>query len=323
VPQVVGEPAIGELHALEIAHRRHDVGDRGIADRHQVERLPVAGHVVGQPLVHPEGKAATEERAGDDVELEDVRQLMRNEAIERIRRLVDRQHHSIAVVFREREHPFGQFTRDDVLLLELALGLVQDHRHPEGEVVLQVGADLLVGAFRVRGHALELRLQVRVVIHLEVVGRVDLPLEVVVPDTVLPVIRHVWSLRESLFDTARQKTDRRKSDRQRGDGAARIARAHRISPRKGSGWRQPGRAYAAFVRLLIADVTVAKTVVATPPSPPRRPGERQVRRGRGSKVCTDAGALQNHAGRPGRVGRCHPPATAASPLWGIRYNKEE
>ena len=63
VAEVVGEPAVGELHALEIAHRRDDVGDRRVADRHQVERLPVAGHVVGQAFVDPERQAAAEQRA--------------------------------------------------------------------------------------------------------------------------------------------------------------------------------------------------------------------------------------------------------------------
>ena len=50
---------------------------------------------------------------------------------------------------------------------------------------MQVGANLLIGAFRVAGDALEVLLDVGVVVNLEVVGGVDVPLEVVVVDVVL------------------------------------------------------------------------------------------------------------------------------------------
>ena len=119
--EVVGEPAVGELHALEIAHRRDDVGNRRVADRHQIERLPVAGHVVGETFIDPQRETAVQQRARDDVEFEDVRELVRDQSIERVGRFVDRQHHAIAVRLGEGEDAFGQFAGLDVLLLELAL----------------------------------------------------------------------------------------------------------------------------------------------------------------------------------------------------------
>ena len=102
-----------------------------------------------------------------------MRELVGDQAIERVRRLVDRQHHAVAVRLGEREHAFGQLARLDVLLLELALRLVEDERNLEGEVVLQIGADLLIRALRVAGDALEVLLDLRVVVDLEVIGRVD------------------------------------------------------------------------------------------------------------------------------------------------------
>ena len=55
-----------------------------------------------------------------------MRQLVSDQAIQRVRRLVDRQHHAIAVRLGEGEDAFGQLARLDVLLLEFALRLVED-----------------------------------------------------------------------------------------------------------------------------------------------------------------------------------------------------
>ena len=163
---------------------------------------------------------------------------------------------------------FGQFARIDVLLLEFALGLVEDERNFEGQVVLQVGADLLIRAFRVAGDAFEMLLDLGVVVDLEVVRRVDVPLEVVVPDPVLAVVRHERRLRESLFDGTTQQPD----DHEGGATATTVPRVLRVRIFHlgcSSGRQQPGRAKRgdASVWLLVADVTVAKTVVATPVSP--------------------------------------------------------
>ena len=196
VTEVVGEAAVGEGDALKVAHRRNVVGDRRVADGHQIEGIPVAGHVVREPLVDPQGQAAAEQRAGNDVELEDVRQLVRDQAVERVGRLVDRQDHAVAVRLGEGEDAFGELARLDVLLLELALRLEQDEGNLEREVVLQVRADLLIGTLGIARDAFEMRLELRVVVDLEVVGRVDVPLEIVVADLVLAEIRHVGSLGE-------------------------------------------------------------------------------------------------------------------------------
>ncbi len=107
VPEVVDQARVGELAvSLELAHLRDDVGHRGIADGHQVERAPHAGHVVGQALVHPERHRPTHQRARDDVELEDVRELVRDQPIELVGRLVDRQHHAVARGLGKRRHAF-------------------------------------------------------------------------------------------------------------------------------------------------------------------------------------------------------------------------
>ena len=75
------------------------------------------------------------------------------------------------------------------------LRLEQDERNLEGEVVLQLGADVLVRALGVTRDALEVRLDLGVVVDLEVIGLVGVPVELVVADRVLPVVRDVAGLR--------------------------------------------------------------------------------------------------------------------------------
>ncbi len=83
------------------------------------------------------------------------------------------------------------------------LGREQNQRHLEREVVLQLGADVLIRALGIAGDLLEVRLDLGVVVDLEVVGRVDLPLEVVVADLVLAEVRHKLGLRRRRLDAAR------------------------------------------------------------------------------------------------------------------------
>jgi hypothetical protein len=91
VAEVVHEPRVaGVAVALHLGHLRHDVGDRRVTDRHQVDRAPLPALVVRQPLVHPQRHAAADERLRDDVELELMRQLVDDEAVEAVRRIVDR-----------------------------------------------------------------------------------------------------------------------------------------------------------------------------------------------------------------------------------------
>ena len=82
--------------------------------------------------------------------------------------------------------PSGDGARRDVLLLELAVRLEDDERHALVEVVPQVRADLLIRALGVARDAREVLLVFRVVVNLEVVGLVDVPLELVVVDRFLP-----------------------------------------------------------------------------------------------------------------------------------------
>ena len=82
-----------------------------------------------------------------------------DEAVELVRRIVDRQHHALADRLGERADAFLRRAGVDVLLLELAVRLEQDQLHLERQVVLQVGADLLVGALGVAGDPLEVLLR--------------------------------------------------------------------------------------------------------------------------------------------------------------------
>ena len=92
-------------------------------------------------------------------------------------------------------HAFRRCARRDVLLLELAVRLEEDERDALVEVVLQIRADLLIRALGVAGDPLEVLLVLRVVVDLEVVGLVDVPLELVVVDVVLAVVRRHLRLR--------------------------------------------------------------------------------------------------------------------------------
>ncbi len=196
VPEVVDEARVAAVAvALEVAHLRDDVGDGRVADHHQVERRPLSAFVVREPLVHPQRHAAANQALRDDVELEDVREFVRDQAVEPVGWIVDRQQHAIAIRFGERADAFLRGAGRHVLLLELAVRLEQDQRHLEREVVLQVRTDLLVGALRVAGNPLEVLLEIRVVVDLEMVGGVDVPVEVVVMNVVLAEIGHERRLR--------------------------------------------------------------------------------------------------------------------------------
>ena len=126
--------------------------------------------------------------------LELVGEFVDREAIEQVGRLVERHDDAVAARFGERAHALLGRSGDDVLLPELTRRRKQDQRHLEGQVVLELGADVLVGAFGVPGNPLEVRLDLRVVVDLEVIGLVDSPVEVVVADLVLAEIRNVIRL---------------------------------------------------------------------------------------------------------------------------------
>ena len=102
--------------------------------------------------------------------------------------------HAKKVVLDNINLSFLRGARNDVLFLELAARLKQDQRNLAGQVVTKLGADVLIRALRVRGHALQMRLDLRVVVDREVIGLVDQPLEAVVVDLVLPQVRHIRGL---------------------------------------------------------------------------------------------------------------------------------
>ena len=196
VAEVVDQARAAEVAvAFHLAHARDDVGDRRVAHGHQIERIPDAALVFGAAFMHPQRDVAAEQRHRDEVVLEDVRQLVDDQPVEQVRRQIDRQHHAVALAFGEREHAFLRGARRDVLLLELAVRLEDDERHALVEVVPQVRADLLIRALGVARDPLEVPLVFGVVVDLEVVGLVDVPLELVVVDLVLAVIRRHLRLR--------------------------------------------------------------------------------------------------------------------------------
>ncbi|PYR26436.1 MAG: hypothetical protein DMF98_09015 [Acidobacteria bacterium] len=79
---------------------------------------------------------------------------------------------------------------NDVLLLELAVRLEQHQLDLGRQIVLEIRADLLVRAFGVAGQPFEMLLELRVVVNLEVVGGIDVPVELVVVDVVLAEVGH-------------------------------------------------------------------------------------------------------------------------------------
>ena len=158
-------------------------------------------------------------------------QLVRNQAVKGVVDLVDREDHAVAIGLGKRQHALGQLARLDVLLLELALRLVEHERHLEREIVLEIRADLLIGALRVADDPPEMLLDLRVVVDLEVIRRVDVPLEVVVADLVFAVVGDVARLRGGLVRRSHAEDQGQKSSPHQRDGAAHVARAH-DSPRK-------------------------------------------------------------------------------------------
>ncbi len=127
--------------------------------------------------------------------LEGVRQFVRNQAVQPIGWIVDGKEHPPAVGFDKGSDAFLRGTGNDILLLELAVRLEEDHRHLGRKIVVQVRADLLIRAFRIAGDALQMLFELRVVVDLEMIRLVHLPLEGVVMDVVLAVVRDEPCLR--------------------------------------------------------------------------------------------------------------------------------
>ena len=221
VAHVVDEPA-GEGLELHPRQLRHVVGEGRVADHHEVERVPGTPEVVGEALVDPQGDAplrdAEAHAARDEVERERVDHLVGDEALHPVGRLVDRDHHAVLHRLGERLDALGDERGVEVRLLELGVGLVEDHRDRLRHLVLEAGRDLQVAALEVRRQAGEVLLELRVVEHLEVRALVDAPREVVVLDLVLPEVR----------DELRRGGPRRQDDGERegGEGGEAAEASH-------------------------------------------------------------------------------------------------
>ena len=172
------------------------------------------------------GNVALDQAARNDVEHEDVGQLVGNEPVEAVWRLVDGQHNPVTIRFSERADSLGHRSRNDVLLLELAVGLEDDERHRERELMPEVAADFLIGALCVRRNALEVLLELGVVVDLKVVGRVNVPVELVVFDTVLPVVRNELVLGERFADADERHHQRHEPRGHQSHGPVEESTAH-------------------------------------------------------------------------------------------------
>jgi hypothetical protein len=189
VAEVVDDARVGVAAVfVEAAQLGNLLRDRGVADGHEVERVPGATLVVGQPLVEPEGDRALHQAARDEIELEDVGQLVGDEALQLVRRQVDGQDHAAADRLGEGQHSFGHEVGEEVRLLELGVRLVEDERDREVDLVLEVPRDLLIRALGVGHDAAQVLLELGVVVDLEVRALVDAPGEAVVRDLVLPEV---------------------------------------------------------------------------------------------------------------------------------------
>ena len=230
VAQVVDQ-APGERLELGLGELRHLLGHGRVAHHHQVERVPGAAHVVGQALVDPQRHGALQQGARDQVELEDVGQLVGDQPLQLVGRLVDGDDHPVAHRLGEGRHPFRDEVREQVGLLELRVGLVEDDRDRARDLVLELARDLLVAALQVRRQPAQVLLELGVVVDLEVGALVDAPLELVVADLVLAVVRH------ELGPGRRAGQPQAQGQRQAGRPAAEVA--HRPSPPHGSSTRVP------------------------------------------------------------------------------------
>jgi len=138
--------------ALEAAHLRDHVGDRGIADRHEVHRPPDARHVIRQAFSDPQGHRFADERLRHDVEFEDVRQLVDDQPVEEVRRIVEREQHPSRYGSANAPTPSWAAPGMTFCCSNSLCVLKMIRGHLEREVVLQLGADLLVGALGVARH---------------------------------------------------------------------------------------------------------------------------------------------------------------------------
>ncbi len=191
VAEPVGEeavnPALGDFG--------HLVGEDRVAQDHLVAGVLVGGevgrHALGQPLRRARRVGPDEAAAEEDLELEDVRQLVRDELLELLVREVDREDHAVARREREGAETFRKEPLQGIGLFELRVRRVVDEVDRLRDLEVELARYFVVGAFGVGGDLLEGDLLALVVVD-EKVGRpVVLPLERVVDDLVLAEVRVV------------------------------------------------------------------------------------------------------------------------------------
>ena len=157
---------------VERLDRRNDVVDDRVPNDHPVEALLVLPEIGRHALDEPGGDARTQCSAEVPLEkervLENMRELVRDEFVELVRRLVDRKDHPVLHVFRKCSDRLRQLFEDDVGLLELPVGFIEHHRDAEAQLMIECLAQSDVGALRVRHDFVEKRLGLGVEVDVEV-----------------------------------------------------------------------------------------------------------------------------------------------------------
>jgi hypothetical protein len=149
----VAEPVREEPVDLPLGDLRHLVREDGVAQDHAVLRVLVARevgrHALRQPLRRAGGVGAEEVAAEEDLELEDVGQLVRDQLLEREVGHVDREHHAVARRQRKRPDVLRQEAGHRVRLLELRVRAVIDDVDRLRDLEVQRARDVVVGALGV------------------------------------------------------------------------------------------------------------------------------------------------------------------------------
>ena len=194
VAEVVGRLARQRVAGIELARLgeiRDPVVEDGVAEDEGGPGRPLPRHVLGQAFEGPERRLGhrvevAARAAPQDVELEDVGQLVGDEALQLVLGHVAVDADPVEGRLGDAEDALGHF--EDVRHLKVGEGRVIEERDGIVQGMLQLGADLLVGAFGHVGDALEDGRIGRVEEDLEVLGGVALPGESLVADLVFAVV---------------------------------------------------------------------------------------------------------------------------------------
>ena len=170
---------------------RDAVIEHGVADDHRRPGRPFLGGVLGKPLEQPEGRDVQGEEGGtlatpEDIELENVGQLVLDQALELIERHIAVDADPVEDGLAHPEHSFRDIKH--VGELEIREGGVEDERHRVGQLVLEGFTQFLVGALGEVGEGFEGLRLVGIKMDVEVLGRIRLPAERFVYDFVFAVV---------------------------------------------------------------------------------------------------------------------------------------